>query len=126
MTDQVVPDKYVIDGAKPDKGFQQPKNFDEACGVVSAAYDARDIFVPVGGGTRLEIGYPLGKYDIALDMSYMNDVISYNPADLTCTVQSGITLSAATILSFLTIFIPRTPPAGRFRGVTSFAPNLID
>ena len=94
MTDQVVPDKYVIDGAKPDKGFQLPKNFDEACGVVSAAYDAREVFVPVGGGTRLEIGYPLGKYDIALDMSYMNDVISYNPADLTCTVQSGITLSA--------------------------------
>ena len=94
VTDQVVPDKYVIDGGKPTKGFQVPKNFDEACGVVTEAYNAREVFVPVGGGTRLEVGRPLSKYDIALDISYLNDVISYNPDDLTCTVQSVITLAA--------------------------------
>ena len=48
VTDQVVPDKYVIDGGKPTKGFQVPKTFDEACRVVTEAYNAREVFVPVG------------------------------------------------------------------------------
>jgi glycolate oxidase FAD binding subunit len=46
--------------------------------------------IPTGGGTKLDIGSPPSRYDIALDLSRMNRVLSYDPHDLTLGVEPGV------------------------------------
>ncbi len=46
--------------------------------------------IPVGGGTKLGIGAPPSRYDIALDLSRLNKVLAYDPHDLTLGVEPGV------------------------------------
>ena len=50
--------------------------------------------VPWGGGTRQQTGYAPERYDIALSTAGLCGIIDYQPADLTVTAQSGVTLAA--------------------------------
>jgi glycolate dehydrogenase FAD-binding subunit len=45
--------------------------------------------VPCGGGTKLGIGMPPERYDIALDLTRMNKILAYDPRDLTLGVEPG-------------------------------------
>jgi glycolate oxidase FAD binding subunit len=46
--------------------------------------------IPTGGCTKLGIGPPPARYDIALDLSRMNRVLAYDPQDLTLGVEPGV------------------------------------
>src|SRR4029077_7968428 len=46
--------------------------------------------IPTGGCTKLGIGSPPARYDIALDLSRMNRVLAYDPNDLTLGVEPGL------------------------------------
>jgi glycolate oxidase FAD binding subunit len=46
--------------------------------------------IPTGGCTKLGIGSPPARFDIALDISRMNRVLAYDPQDLTLGVESGV------------------------------------
>ena len=46
--------------------------------------------IPTGGCTKLGIGSPPARYDIALDLSRMNRVLAYDPQDLTLGVEPGV------------------------------------
>ncbi len=46
--------------------------------------------IPMGSGTKLGIGSPPARYDIALDLSRMNRVLAYDPQDLTLGVEPGV------------------------------------
>lgn len=46
--------------------------------------------IPMASGTKLAIGTPPARYDIALDLSRMNRVLAYDPQDLTLGVEPGI------------------------------------
>ena len=46
--------------------------------------------IPCGGRTKLGIGSPPARYDIALDLSRMNRVLAYDPRDLTLGVEPGV------------------------------------
>ena len=46
--------------------------------------------IPTGGCTKLSIGSPPARYDIALDLSRMNRVLAYDPHDLTLGVEPGV------------------------------------
>jgi glycolate oxidase FAD binding subunit len=46
--------------------------------------------IPMGSGTKLGIGAPPTRYDIALDLSRMNRVLAYDPQDLTLGVEAGV------------------------------------
>ena len=46
--------------------------------------------IPTGGGTKLGIGSPPTRYDIALDLSRMDRVLAYDPQDLTLGVEPGV------------------------------------
>jgi glycolate oxidase FAD binding subunit len=48
---------------------------------------------PVGGGTRLGIGWTPTRAGIALDLRGLDAVIDYPARDMTITVQAGITLA---------------------------------
>ncbi len=49
--------------------------------------------VPWGGGMRQTLGYAPERYDCALSTLRLNSVTEYHPADLTITVQAGMTLA---------------------------------
>jgi glycolate oxidase FAD binding subunit len=46
--------------------------------------------IPTGGCTKLGIGSPPARYDIALDLSRMNRVLAHDPQDLTLGVEPGV------------------------------------
>jgi glycolate oxidase FAD binding subunit len=46
--------------------------------------------IPTGSGTKLGIGSPPARYDIALDLSRMNRVLAYDPQDLTLGAEPGV------------------------------------
>jgi glycolate oxidase FAD binding subunit len=49
--------------------------------------------VATGGRTKLNIGLPPKRYDLALDMSALNKIIAYDPGDLTLSVEAGLRLT---------------------------------
>ncbi|MCW3061782.1 MAG: putative FAD-linked oxidoreductase [Capsulimonas sp.] len=63
--------------------------------------------VPWGGGTRQHLGYAPERYDLALSTQNLNRVVDYQPADMTVTVEAGITVAALqTLLGEQGQFLP--------------------
>ena len=50
--------------------------------------------MPRGGGTRLNLGNLPKSADVVLDLSAINQLVDYQPADMTATVEAGMTLSS--------------------------------
>ena len=49
--------------------------------------------IPLGGRTMLDLGMPPTRYDIALDLSHLTQIVDYEPNDFTITVEAGMTLA---------------------------------
>jgi glycolate oxidase FAD binding subunit len=71
-----------------------PGDPDEVAGCLAAADRLGAAVVPWGGGTAQTLGYPPRRYDVALDLRRLNRVLAYEPADLTISVEAGITVEA--------------------------------
>jgi len=82
----------IIDDIEPSKGAEKPVSLHQLSLLLKDADGGGLGIVPFGGGTRLNVGSVPQKYDIALDLSAFNQIVSHNPADLTCTVEAGITI----------------------------------
>lgn len=70
--------------------------------------------IPKGGGTRLNLGNVPRKVDVVLDLGALDQLIDYQPADMTATVEAGMTLTA---------FQERLAPGGEFAPLESAQPN---
>jgi glycolate oxidase FAD binding subunit len=57
------------------------------------ANESGDAVIPWGGGHHMMLGNVPSRYDVALRTARLNQVIEYEPADLTITVEAGITMS---------------------------------
>lgn len=84
---------YTLDGLTPGVALR-PTTVDEVCAALSAAHGDGLAVVPWGGGTHQGLGNRLAGYDMALDTRGLAGVIDHQPADLTLTVQAGMTLEA--------------------------------
>ncbi len=84
---------YPIDGRLPEIALR-PESPDGVARVLAAAREARAAVVPQGARTALSLGQPLTRYDVALDTTGLHRVVEYEPADMTVTVEAGVTLSA--------------------------------
>lgn len=83
----------VIDGVAAAQVLQPETNEEVAAALRDAS--ARGLRVaPLGGGTHLQIGYPPVAVDVALDLSNLAGVVSYQPQDLTVSVRAGTTAGA--------------------------------
>ena len=49
--------------------------------------------IPMGSGSKLGVGSPPARYDIALDLSRMDRVLAYDPQDLTLGVEPGVRIA---------------------------------
>lgn len=80
---------FALHGVEPSQ-VVSPASVDELRQTLAEAVkDGRSV-VPWGGGTRQGLGLPPAHYDIALDLSGLDRVVEYEPADLTVTVQAGM------------------------------------
>ena len=86
-------DAYGIDGVTPTVAVR-PATVDAVSAVTAAAHRAGAAVTPWGGGTRTSIGNLPRRYDVALDLTGLDQIIAHNPGDLTATVQAGVTVAA--------------------------------
>lgn len=70
-----------------------PASAGEAAEVVRFAAAEKLAIIPVGSRSKLAIGMPPSRYDIALDMTAINHIAHYDPGDLTLSVDAGLTLA---------------------------------
>lgn len=101
---------YAVDGVRP-SAAARPGTAEEVAELVKLAAAEKLAVIPVGARTKLGIGMPPARYDLAIDMTRLDRVISYDPGDLTLSVEAGIPLAklAATLAEhqqFLPLAVP--------------------
>jgi len=82
---------YEVDGVRPGAAVR-PGSREEIAEVVKFAAAENLAVIPSGARTKLGMGLPPRKFDIALDMTRMDRVLAYDPADLTLSVEAGHSL----------------------------------
>jgi glycolate oxidase FAD binding subunit len=101
---------YEVDGMRPAAAVFA-KSAEEISELLKFAAPEKLAVIPCGARTKLGIGTPPARYDIALDLSRMNRVLAYDPRDLTLGVEPGIKLpTLATALAAEKQFLPLNPP----------------
>jgi glycolate oxidase FAD binding subunit len=112
---------FTVDGVRP-RWHVAPAGIDEMAAVVSLARDTGLSVCPLGSGSTQELGAPLGRADIALDLRRLDGILEDHPEDLTISVQAGVTLAAVrTRLAARRQLLPIDPPGGAARTVGGIA-----
>ncbi|MGB7023231.1 MAG: FAD-binding oxidoreductase [Candidatus Acidiferrales bacterium] len=83
---------YEVDGARP-SAAARPGAAKEVAELAKLAAAEKLAVIPMGARTKLGIGMPPARYDLAIDMTRLDRVISYDPGDLTLSVEAGIPLA---------------------------------
>jgi glycolate oxidase FAD binding subunit len=82
---------YEIDGLRP-SAVIRPESRAQIAEIIKFAASEQMGVIATGGRTKLNIGLPPKRYDLALDMSGLNKIIAYDPGDLTLSVEAGVPL----------------------------------
>ena len=94
-------------------GKSQPKSVEEVAAVIQAALVAGTAIYPQGGRTSLNYGGLPTRPGQILDTTGLAQVIDYPAADMTITVEAGMTLAQLqAILARENQFLPIDPPQG--------------
>ncbi len=102
--------RYAIDDVIPGV-VARPGSPEEVAEIARFAIAENLAIVPVGNRSKLGIGLPPTRYDIALDMTVLDQIAHYDPGDLTLSVDAGLPLAKlnATLAShrqFLPLLLP--------------------
>ena len=84
--------RYAIDGVDP-QAIVLPASIHEIQEVLDYAADSGLSVIPAGSGTKLGVGIPPERVDLILSTSRLDQVLEYEPADLTVTVEAGMQLA---------------------------------
>jgi glycolate oxidase FAD binding subunit len=84
--------KFGADGVAPPL-VAKPASSAEVLEIVRFAKSEKLALIPCGRRTKLGIGMPVARYDIALDMTGLNQIAYYDPGDLTLSVDAGMSLT---------------------------------
>ena len=82
---------YAIDGITPQAALR-PGDRQATSEIMRWASSQRVTVFPRGGGTQLALGNVPEEVGLVLDVSQQSRLLDYQPADLTATVEAGITL----------------------------------
>lgn len=82
---------YAVDGALPSL-VVRPHTVEEVRQTLASAHREGAAVVPWGGGTRMALGAPPRSYDLALDLTGIDQPLEHSPTDMTVRVGAGITL----------------------------------
>ncbi len=83
---------FLVDGRTP-AHVERPQNQDELAALLRDANSAGEAVILHGGHTGIEIGNPPSRYDLAIDLTALDQIIDLEPEDFTVTVQAGISMS---------------------------------
>lgn len=86
--DAAVRAEYSIDEIIP-AAVAKPSSAEEAAEIVRFAAREKVALIPCGNRTKLDIGMPPSRYDLALDMTGLHRIAHYDPGDLTVSVDAG-------------------------------------
>lgn len=101
---------YAFDGIVP-RIVVLPISVQQVQDILRLASEKGYSVIPAGSGTKLSIGNVSEKCDIVLALTRLNSVVEYEPADLTVTVEAGISLAdLQTELAKNRQFLPMNPP----------------
>lgn len=101
---------YAVDGITP-KIAVRPGAAQEIAELVKFAAVENLAVIPTSARTKLGIGMPPARYDLAIDVTRLDRVISYDPGDLTLSVEPGLPLARlAQILAEHNQFLPLDVP----------------
>ncbi|HLE44853.1 MAG TPA: FAD-binding oxidoreductase, partial [Methylomirabilota bacterium] len=84
---------FVVEGRTP-CAVVFPGSVEEASRVVAAAADAAVPVIPWGGGTQMGLGAPPRDGALVVGTWRLARIVEYEPADLTATIEVGITMEA--------------------------------
>ncbi|MGB0033982.1 MAG: FAD-binding oxidoreductase [Candidatus Acidiferrales bacterium] len=101
---------FAVDGKIPGAAVR-PGTPAEVAEIVKFAAAENLAVVATSARTKLGLGLPPRKYDLAIDMSRLDRVVAFDPGDLTLGVEPGILLSKlATVLAEHKQFLPLAVP----------------
>ncbi len=83
--------KYAVDRIVP-RAVVRPADRESIAQLLRWATARQVSVLPRGGGVLTDLGNRPARVDVALDLSRYNRVLDYQPADLTATVEPGVTL----------------------------------
>ncbi len=84
--------RYAVDDLAP-SAVVRPANAEQVAEVVRFAVAEKLAVIPCGARTKLGIGMPPARYDIALDTTRLDQIAHYDPGDLTLSVDAGMPLA---------------------------------
>jgi glycolate oxidase FAD binding subunit len=84
--------RYAVDGVTPAVAVR-PGSAEEVAEVVRFAAAEKLALIASGSGSKLGIGMPPARYDVALELTRLNRIVSYDPGDLTLSVEAGMGIS---------------------------------
>ncbi|MDR7419987.1 MAG: FAD-binding oxidoreductase [Armatimonadota bacterium] len=104
-------DRYAVDGVVP-RVMARPGDAEQVAAVLRLCAEGGAAVVPWGGGTAIEVGNPPRAADVVLRTDRLAAVIEHDHANLTVTVQAGMSLGALDrALAAQRQFLPLEPPA---------------
>ena len=106
-------DGYDVDGLTP-QAVVRPGDRLQVAEVLRWASAERVSVLPRGGGTKMGLGNVPRRADLVLDLGGLNQLVDYQPADMTATVEAGMTLESLQ---------QQLAPGGEFLPLESALPN---
>src|SRR5215213_7653709 len=101
----------AVDGLLPPL-WCEPASAAEVGAVLELANASGAAVLPRGGGSRMGLGQPPRAADLLLSTQGLNQVIEYEPADLTITVEAGLGLDELqALLNSRGQFLALDPPS---------------
>ena len=102
--------RYALAGVVPSL-VARPGDACELAAVVASVAARGGSLVPLGRGAHRGLGHPPERYDLALVTDRLATIRDYTPADMTVTVDAGVTLAdLATLLAREGQWLPIEPP----------------
>ncbi|HXC47874.1 MAG TPA: FAD-binding oxidoreductase [Candidatus Sulfotelmatobacter sp.] len=117
---------FAIGGRTP-MAVLQPRSAEEAAEIVSFAAAEKLAVVACGSRSKLELGMPPQRYDLALGMTDLRRIAHYDPGDLTVSVDAGLPLhELARVLAEKNQFLPLAVPCSATSTVGGAIASGID
>lgn len=112
VSDEATCSSLAVDG-KPPKCVVYPASAEEVAAVLKCAAGHELAVIPCRNATKLGIGNPPRRYDVALSLKEMNRVWHYEPADLTVSVEPGMKFGDFQhFVGRHGLWLPLDPPGG--------------
>lgn len=92
MTGTTDQQRFIVDGREPAE-VVIPTAVEDVAETLRQAGEHKWAVVPIGQGAFLHLGGLLRRYDVALSTEKLNQIIDYQPTDMTVSVEAGLTLA---------------------------------